>query len=77
MKIKPCKYCGSKDISTFNCGYSTFNPGGATCNKCKYKVESFVDTFAGEDVLIELWNSRQKLTDREKMILKQRGKKNK
>ena len=39
IEYSPCIKCGSDDIRFINCGYSSFNVGSATCQKCGNKVE--------------------------------------
>jgi len=69
MKIKPCKKCGSTDIQIWDCGYSSFNPGGGTCNKCGFKVEQMVGCMPSREELVDMWNRGQKLDDTEKLKL--------
>lgn len=39
VKPKPCRKCGSTDIKLWECGYTTFNPGGAECRGCGHEVK--------------------------------------
>lgn len=66
MKLRPCPKCKSTDISPHDCGYSSFNPGWAECNKCGYKVDAigrWVDSNKDSSI-VRGWN---KITDQEKI----------
>lgn len=34
LAILPCPLCGG-EVDVKDCGYTTFNPGSASCKKCK------------------------------------------
>lgn len=38
LVVLPCPDCGG-EITARDCGYTTFNPGVATCQSCKRKWE--------------------------------------
>ena len=71
-KIKPCKKCGSKNITFYDCNYSSFNPGGGICGKCKFEVTGESGCSPSQDVLISIWNNGQKLNDSEKLKLQKK-----
>lgn len=55
----PCIECGDEDITFYNCGYSTFNVGGAKCKKCGNEVKvNGLDSNASNAVLIPHWNQK-------------------
>jgi hypothetical protein len=55
--INACTQCGAQEIKTHDCGYSSFNPGTATCIKCGRKIEvSCCDTGNPDKSLIAQWN---------------------
>ena len=56
LQVEPCPKCGNEGIELFNCGYSTFNPGGGKCPDCGYEVQEFVDWNARPFVLARVWN---------------------
>ena len=56
-KIRPCLECGSTDIKIWDCGYSSFNVGGATCNSCGNKTKLSVCGCFPEGDIITQWNS--------------------
>ncbi len=37
-RIPPCIKCGSKNLETWDCGYSSFNCGGVKCPDCDLKL---------------------------------------
>jgi transcription elongation factor Elf1 len=53
-KINNCIKCGSDDIKVHDCGYSSFNCGGAKCNNCGN--EKKVNYNEGIDDVIDSWN---------------------
>lgn len=58
MKFRPCPKCESKDISAYDCGYSSFNPGWAECNNCGHKANAigkWVDNNKSISI-VEGWN---------------------
>ena len=59
-KIKPCKKCGSTNILLWDCGYSSFNPGGGECLACGFRIEGEAGCSPGQDDLIAIWNEGQK-----------------
>lgn len=67
MAIKACKKCGSKDIKLWDCGYSSFNPGGGECNKCGFKVEGEAGCLPPKGLLERIWNDGQAPDDAEKL----------
>lgn len=64
MKIKPCKKCESTDIELWDCGYSSFNPGGGKCNNCGFEVSDYT-LYDDKASLTKIWNAGQKLTAEE------------
>jgi len=68
-KIKPCKKCGSKDIKFWDCGYSSFNPGGGECEDCGFKVKGEAGCLPTDTGLVRIWNNGQRLNDNEKLKL--------
>ena len=67
MKLKPCKKCGSTNITLWDCGYSSFNPGGGKCDK-GHKVSGEAGCSPTTEVLASIWNKGQELTSEEKLI---------
>lgn len=58
IEYSPCIKCGSDDIRFINCGYSSFNVGSATCQKCGNKVEvRWIPWNAPDSDLIPDWNA--------------------
>lgn len=56
LKLKPCPLCGG-EVTAADCGYSSFNPGSASCNGCKKKWDlGWVDD---EWDAGKLWNKLQ------------------
>jgi len=53
-KINNCIKCGSDDIKVHDCGYSSFNCGGAVCKNCGNKKN--VTHNDGLDDVIKAWN---------------------
>ena len=51
-----CAFCGHKEIDIKDCGYSNFNVGSVTCEKCSYSI-----TVNGADEIedyITAWNKQ-------------------
>lgn len=69
FKLKPCKKCGSKNIKLWDCGYSSFNPGGGRCLDCKFEVEGEAGCSPSQDDLVAIWNLGQQLSETEKLKL--------
>lgn len=69
-RIKPCKKCGSNDIKLWECGYSSFSPGGGECRKCGFKVSGEA-SLEPVSFLINIWNRGQKLDSSEKLKIEQ------
>lgn len=65
-KIKPCKKCGSTKVTLWDCGYSSFNPGGGKC-ECGHEVKGEAGCSPSQDALARIWNEGQKLTEVEKL----------
>ena len=65
MKLKPCKICGSKNIKLWDCGYSSFSPGGGRCEN-GHEVSGEAAGATKED-LARIWNNGQKPTEVEKL----------
>lgn len=65
-KLKPCKICGSKKITLWDCGYSTFNPGGGRCEN-GHESQGEAGCLATKEQLTAIWNSAQQLTPIEKL----------
>ena len=55
-KIMRCIECGSVDIKIWDCGYSSFNVGGAKCNKCGNNIELKCCGCFPEEEIITSWN---------------------
>ncbi len=76
-KTRPCVKCGNKDIKIWDCGYSSFNVGGAKC-KCGNKIRlDICDCFPREDI-IKSWNNRNPIPEKyiakiEKEIIKMKS----
>jgi len=65
MKLRPCPKCQCTDIKTDDCGYTTFNPGWATCTQCHYTVNAIPYVEGPDDpVIMNEWNF---ITDGEKL----------
>ena len=62
VKLKPCKGCGSKNIELWDCGYSSFNPGGGRCKDCGFEVKDEAGCMPTEASLASIWNFGQKPT---------------
>ena len=54
MKLQPCRKCGTSNINTYNCGYSSFDVGYVECLDCGYKLD--VQYVRGHESLIKAWN---------------------
>ena len=67
VKLKPCKKCGSKNIRLWDCGYSSFNPGGGECLKCHATVKGEAGCLPTSATLASIWNKGQKLMVEEKL----------
>ncbi len=65
--MKPCKKCGCKEITLWDCGYSSFNPGGGKCNKCGFRVKDEAGCLPTAKMLEAIWNRGQGLIDKEKL----------
>jgi hypothetical protein len=65
IKINPCKDCQSTDVKIYNCGYSTFNVGSATCQKCKKKIEARYGEWNDNNWIIAEWNNENPTTKEE------------
>jgi hypothetical protein len=65
-KIKPCKKCGSTKVKLWDCGYSSFNPGGGKC-ECGHEVKGEAGCLPSQEDLAWIWNEGQKLTEVEKL----------
>lgn len=53
--IKPCSKCGSTDITVWDCGYSSFNVGGAKC-KCGNESRLVNCGCYPQEEIISHWN---------------------
>jgi hypothetical protein len=60
-KINNCIKCGSDDIKVWDCGYSSFNCGGAKCRKCGN--ENKVNHNEGIDDVIDSWNKHSPIVE--------------
>ena len=69
-KINNCIKCGSDDIKVYDCGYSSFNCGGAKCKNCgnEHKVNYNDDI---NDV-IRSWNKHSPIVEDYIKILEKR-----
>ena len=54
--MNTCIKCGSKDIKIWDCGYSSFNVGGADCKKCGNKVKLDMCGCFPKNEIIDIWN---------------------
>ena len=74
VKAKKCRKCGNGRIILSHCGYTTFDPGYATCDnpKCGHTVK-VSDVSVGDpiDNLVRAWNN-DKPTVSEKLLLERR-----
>ena len=61
LDIEPCPNCDSKNINIYECGYSTFNPGGGICKDCKHSITGFVNFNVPFIDLLKIWNDGAKL----------------
>ena len=53
--IQACPSCSSYDVRVSDCGYTTYNPGKATCNNCGHAVKAqHVDS---ERDMVPVWNN--------------------
>jgi len=59
-RAKPCRKCDSKDIKIWDCGYSSFNVGGAKCNNCGHEVKLSPCGCYPRDEIISAWNRDSK-----------------
>ena len=63
LKLKPCRKCGGTDIKIWECGYTTFNPGGIKCQnpKCGHAIEVKDCGIGGmpsvDERLARIWNA--------------------
>lgn len=64
IKIKPCKKCGGTNIKLWDCGYSSFNPGGGKC-ECGHEVQGEAGCNPTQTDLASIWNFGQQLTHTE------------
>ena len=55
-RIRPCIKCSSTDITIWDCGYSSFNIGGAECKNCGNKVKCDPCGCFPRDEIIGEWN---------------------
>ena len=68
LPLEKCLQCGKTDVTTFDCGYSSFNVCGVSCNGCDRKVSKTGDYTKRE--LIEYWNSLNgNLSDSQKLTI--------
>jgi len=52
-----CIQCGTQEIKTYDCGYTTFNPGKATCVKCGREIKvSCCDLENPDKTITTQWN---------------------
>lgn len=52
-----CIQCGTREIKTYDCGYTTFNPGSATCVECGREIKVDCCNLGNPDKsLIAQWN---------------------
>lgn len=56
LKVEPCPRCGNEGIVLFNCGYSSFNPGGGMCPDCGFEVSEYVDWNTDKKAMARVWN---------------------
>jgi len=56
LKVEPCPRCGNEGIELFNCGYSSFNPGGGRCPDCGFEVQEYVSWNDGDGAMAKVWN---------------------
>ena len=56
IPVEPCPKCGNEGILFYNCGYSSFNPGGGKCPDCKFEVQEYVGWNDSSKKMIALWN---------------------
>jgi hypothetical protein len=66
-RLKPCKVCGSRKITLWDCGYSSFNPGGGRCEN-GHEGKGEAGCSPNDNMLADLWNEAQKPTDAERVI---------
>jgi hypothetical protein len=66
MKLKPCKICGSRNITLWDCGYSSFNPGGGRCEN-GHEGKGECGCLADDATRARVWNAAQKLTPMERL----------
>ena len=66
-KTLPCKKCKSINIQIYDCGYSSFNPGGGKCKDCGATSTAMCGCFPTQNELIDNWNEGQKPTEMEKL----------
>ena len=59
VEFVPCIKCGSEDINFYNCGYSSFNVGGAKCRNCGNKIViNGIHWGAADSDLVPYWNAK-------------------
>jgi hypothetical protein len=56
IHLNPCIKCGSTDILLWDCGYSSFNPGGGKCLGCGRKVKAILGCMVTDEDLSRVWN---------------------
>lgn len=69
MRLKPCKVCKSTKIKLWDCGYSSFNPGGGECHR-GHKIQSEAGCMPTQNDLARIWNTGQRLTSEERLRVK-------
>lgn len=65
MTLRACKKCGSTNIKLWNCGYSSFNPGGGECKDCGAQAKGETGCLPTQEHLAKIWNDAQQPTEAE------------
>jgi DNA-directed RNA polymerase subunit RPC12/RpoP len=64
ISVYPCIRCGSENIKLWDCGYSSFNPGGGKCVECGREVQDMVSCMPTPQELANIWNGSNDKTKR-------------
>jgi Lar family restriction alleviation protein len=59
MKLKPCPFCGSEDVTLYG-GHYLGNPLGVVCRNCGAMSKTNILLYRGEETAINNWNQRVK-----------------
>lgn len=68
VDVRPCIQCGSDEIELWECGYSSFNPGGGRCRKCGREVQEMCSCNPTSYDLAAIWNKQNDIQARLKWL---------